>query len=540
MKDLRFSRRETVVGLGAAAIAIHAPVEARRLSRPQVTTALGRLRGIQRGNVKVFLGIPYAEPPVGGLRFRAPKAPKAWKGVREAVAYGAPSLQDNRDHPAWVDPLSGSEDCLYLNVWVPSGGASNKPVMVWFHGGGYQSGSGGLPLYDGSALAENGDVVVVTVNHRLNLFGYLWLGDLVPTYAGDASAGQQDLVASLKWVRQNINAFGGNPDNVTIFGESGGGGKVSALLATPSAQGLFHKAIVQSGSQQRVNDRLQATEIAKIALAAAGLGKPTPQLLSALPRSVLRSMTEAVERAPGLAFQPVVDGQFMPHQTWSDSAPAEAHGVPMLIGINGDESAAFLPDMRKEPMNDDEMRARFESSIGGSKLTDDQWSKLLTAYRLEMPTASRLELLVTIASDLWMRASSQNQVERKVRQGGAPVYVYEFNWKTPCFGGNWALHGIEIPFVFGNLTYGVAWDGEDNEELRAAADPKGERFRLARQAMQAWANFARTGNPSTPQISWPAFDLQTRQTLVLDREVAVVSDLHHNRRMICQRYPAGW
>ncbi|MBC2652779.1 carboxylesterase/lipase family protein [Novosphingobium flavum] len=543
MIDLHLTRRALVAAMGATAMATNAPLLAKAAGGSkglEVQTAQGRLRGKHEGKTKAFLGVPYAAPPVGPLRFRAPQPPKSWRGVRDAVTYGPPSIQNNRDHKAWVDPLPGSEDCLYLNVWVPDGKSPNKPVMVWFHGGGYESGSGGLPLYNGAALADHGDVVVVTVNHRLSLMGYLWLGDVDPSYASDSTPGQQDLVASLKWVRDNIAAFGGDPNNVTIFGESGGGGKVSALLATPSAKGLFHKAIVQSGSQQKVYTRAEASEITKIALSAVDLKTPTAAALSALPNSALWTMMLAVGKLPGLAFQPVVDGAFMPHQTWQDAAPPESLAVPMMIGVNADESVAFLPDMRKEPKDDAEMRARFAGSMGGKAFTDEEWGRVIQRYRALLPNASRLDLLVAMSSDFWMRSSAQNQAEKKVKQGGAPVFVYEFGWKTPCFGGSWSLHGIEIPFVFGNLDYGVAWDGEDSEASRAAADPKRDRFRLAAQTMSAWAAFAHSGNPSTPEIPWPAFDLQRRATLVLDREIKVVDDLHHDRRVFAQTFQSAW
>lgn len=545
MPDYTISRRR-LLAQGAALSALGmangmTPAIAATEEALVVSTRSGRLAGARSGSTRVFKGIPYAEPPVGPARFRAPRPPRPWKGIRRALAFGAPCIQNNVDHRAWVDAKPGSEDCLYLNVWTPAPSTASKPVMVWFHGGGFTSGSGGLPLYDGRNLAETGDVVIVTVNHRLNIFGYMWLGDLVPALVGDATPGQQDLVAALRWVNENIAAFGGDPKNVTIFGESGGGGKVNALLATPAARGLFQKAIVESGSQVFIDDRAQATDVARTALAAIGLAHPDIASLQSLPAAKLYDALKAAEnRYKTMAFQPVVDGRFMPRQTWLNGIPPESADIPMIIGTNSDESAAFLPDMRKQPIDDAELRARLAAAFGGPTFSDAEWAAFLGGYRQIMPQASRLDLLVAMSTDIWMWHSAIHQAGEKAAHGGAPVYMYEFAWKTPCFGGRWALHGIEIPFVFGNLTYGVAWDGEDNEAERAAADPAADRFRLADQTMRAWAAFAHHGNPSTPALAWPAYENGRRATMILDHRSRIVDDPNAARRALVEGLSLAW
>ncbi|BBD96783.1 carboxylesterase/lipase family protein [Sphingobium amiense] len=509
---------------------------------PVVTTRAGRLRGTTEGASLIFRGVPYAQPPVGPLRFRAPRPVRPWKGVRDALQFGAPSVQKNPAPPTWVDPLPASEDCLYLNVWAPKDKAPGpRPVMVWFHGGAYTSGSGGLAMYDGQHLSEAGDVVVVTVNHRLNIFGYLWLGDIDPRFTQDASAGQQDLVAALRWVSENIAAFGGDPRNVTIFGESGGGAKVNALLATPSAKGLFHKAIVQSGSQSRVMERAEATEVSRYALEAAGFDPAHPAGLESLTsEALLKGADAATKRFGILEFQPVIDGVFMPHQTWSSGAPPEGLGIPLMIGTNRHEGAGFVSRMHPEPADDAQMHQRYETALFVPKLTPDQWTPFLAGYRQAMPGASRTQILVAMATDGWLWQSAIHQAKAKAEQGGAPLFMYEFGWETPAFGGSWSLHALEIPFVFGHLTYGVAWDGTDSDAQRAQADPSGDRFRLSAQMMQAWAAFAHRGDPSTPALPWPQYDLARRATMIFDRQSHVELDPRTQRRALVEPLPLQW
>jgi para-nitrobenzyl esterase len=392
--------------------------------------------------------------------------------------------------------------------------------MVWFHGGGYWYGSAGAPLYDGGNLARSGDVVVVGVNHRLNAFGYMWLGDIVPELADEGNVGQQDLVAALRWVRENIANFGGDPQNVTIFGESGGGGKVSSLLATPSAVGLFHRAIVQSGSAARLQSKEEASETARLTLAALG---PGPFDLKRL-QSVKAEQLKAAAAALAGQYLPVLDGSFMTHQTWATGAPPESSGIPMMIGYNTHEMVAFQPDFA-DPISDDaELERRFRAVELVPVLSSEQYHTFLDGYR-------------AMSSDPVFMRLAKEQADIKAAQGARDVYVYEFTWRTPCFGGQWAVHGSELPLEFGNLSYAPAWDGKDSDALRAAADPQGHQARLSAEMITAWSSFARAGDPSTASLPWPAYDANTGTVMVLagaeskavpryaDQRYALVRDL---------------
>jgi para-nitrobenzyl esterase len=414
--------------------------------------------------------------------------------------------------------------------------------MVWFHGGIFSFGSAGAPVYDGARLADVADAVVVSVNHRLNIFGYLWLGDIIPELAAHATPGQRDLVAALRWVRDNIAAFGGNPRNVTIFGESGGGAKVGSLLATPSARGLFHKAIIQSGSQLAVLPRERATGAASAALEALGGGKFTLDRLQKLSSQDLKDAARTVEGA--MSFQPVVDGRFMPEQTWKDGAPVDSRGIPMMIGTNSHEAVLFLSEMTQPIGTDTELKRRFSTSgFQPPGMTDRQLDELVSVYRNAMPSGTRLELLIAMVTDVFMWHSALVQAEHKLADPKAsdPVYFYEFAWRTPCFGSSWALHAGELPFVFGNLTYPTAWDGKDDDAIRTADDPRGLRFVLAEQMMRAWGAFAHDGNPSTAELRWPEYNTVDRPTMVFDRgSSTVVHDRNGTRRRIIQQFPTVW
>lgn len=547
MTDSPTSRRRLSAAGGAehtsAAMAASASARAAQGDDGElvVSTRYGRVRGERAGAVRAFKGIPYAAPPVGRGRFRAPEAAQPWQGVRDATTLGHPCVQNNPDFPAWLDPEPESEDCLYLNVWTPTRTEGAKPVMVWIHGGAFTWGSAGAPVYDGAHLAEAADVVVVSVNHRLNIFGYLWLGDAVPELAAHGNLGQRDLVAALRWVSENVTDFGGDVRNVTVVGESGGGAKIGALLATPEARGLFHKAIIESGSQLAVKTREQANEVTEAAFAALGGGVFTEDRLLALSSDELRQVAGTVESdALGLLFQPVVDGRFIPEQTWQDGAPAGSRDVPMIIGTTSQETASFLPGMTDPIYTDAELRQRLATFSMAPALSQAQTDELIAGYRQALPSATRLDLLVAMTTDLWMWHSALLQAERKLTTPGA-VYFYEFAWRTPCLGSSWAAHSGQLPFVFGNLTYPTAWDGSDSDAQRAADDPTGQRFVLADQMMSAWGAFAHTGDPSTAQLKWPAYDLRTRVTMVFDRgSSAVESDRNAQRRRLIEGLPTVW
>ncbi|MFP3462790.1 carboxylesterase family protein [Arthrobacter globiformis] len=545
MSSFEISRRQVLSGTAAAigaavltgaASSKAAPPAAASSEGLVVSTRYGLLKGVRDGSIRSFKGIPYAAPPVGTRRFLAPQPPVAWNGVRDASTLGHPSIQDNPDYPAWLDPRPESEDCLYLNVWTPSRPNSEPlPVMVWLHGGGYIFGSAGAPVYDGAKLAETAGVVVVSINHRLNAFGYAWFGDIVPELAAHATPGQQDIVRALLWVRDNIAALGGDPANVTLFGESGGGGKVNSILATPSAKSLFHKGIIQSGAQRSVSTREQGTEVASAFLAELGPGKFDLQRLQNVSvQDIKRAASAVIGSMGGLSFQPVVDGSFMPQQTWQNGAPSPA--TPLIIGTNSHEGLTYLP-AQTEPESDEEMAKRFVGNYFAPPISTDEFYALLNEYRGVMGETSRLEILTAMLTDTFHWHSAVLQAEMQTTAGG-PAYFYEFAWETPCFEGTWAPHGAELPFVFGNQTYATAWDGQDTDNLRAADDPAGDRFRLADEVMNAWGSFAHTGNPSTGALRWPSYDSTSRATMVFARGNSYLeNDRNSARRNLISNVP---
>ncbi len=508
-------------------------------ARPIVDTAYGRLAGERIGSVDRYRGIPYAASPVGKRRFLSPAPPAPWSGTRMATSLGHPCPQDNPDYPNWLDPVPESEDCLFLNVWTPARARSSElPVMVWLHGGGCRYGSAGAPGYDGAVLADRADAVVVSVNHRLNVFGYLWLGDVVPGLAAHAMPGQRDIVAALAWIRDNIAGLGGDAGNVTLFGQSGGGLKISALLATPEAKGLFHKAIIQSGSQLSVMNRDDANKITAAVLEKLGATRMDLDRLQEFSVQQLKEAARAVvDEVGGLAFQPVVDGSLLPRQTWAQGAPPESRDIPLMIGTTSHDGLAALED--GTPIeSDEELKRQFLASEWIAPLPEGTFERLVRHHRKISPGMTRRELLVAMITDLGMLAPAVRQAEKKLADRGAPVYFYEFAWRTPCYDSSWAIHSVELPFVFGNLVQGTAWDGLDDDALRSAHDPANERYRLAEETIAAWAAFAHRGNPSTPSLYWPEYVLQTRSTMVFDRGGSTVeNDRNAARRMLTDGLP---
>lgn len=495
-------------------------------------TRQGPLRGRLIDGVAEYKGVAYAASTAGANRFLPPAPPPRHRGVKSALDFGDQCTQVKRlrstdPYPDWVDASPMSENCLCLNIWIPAmERGSARAVMVWMHGGGYSRGSAGVPIYDGHNLAAKGNVVVVSVNHRLNIFGYAQVaGNADERFAASGNAGQLDLIAALGWVRDNIAEFGGDPSNVTIFGESGGGGKVSALLAMPAAQGLFHKAIVQSGSGLDAIPRDEADAAAARVYRQLGLKLGDVASLQRVSAAALYDCYEKLttasssSAAPAVRFGPVVDGRSIPRQTWTPDAPAGAHAVPMLIGINSDETAAFIDTALAAPIADDAVLLAKIKKYGDRTRAAAVGASLIDHYRAAMPALSRQQLLVRITTDIGMWRRALTQAERKHAAGGAPAYLYEFGWTTPCLGGAWALHALEVPFVFGNLDYGVSWDAKDSAAVRAAADPNGDRYRLSEQMIAIWTSFARTGNPTIAALGdWPGYTPERRYTMLLSRE----------------------
>jgi para-nitrobenzyl esterase len=433
------------------------------------------------------------------------------------TAYGAPAIQSGLapgerrtsagDPPAPDEPAS-SEDCLFLNVWTPGLDAKARPVMVWLHGGGFANGSGGAAMYDGAALARKGDVVTVTLNHRLNVFGYLHLEEAFgAAYAHSGVAGMLDIVLALQWVRDNIAAFGGDPGNVTLFGESGGGWKVSLLMAMPGAKGLFHKAIIQSGPGLTGKPRAEAAATAATLLKA--LGIKTPGDLAATPTDILSRASVELGGEIMRLYTPVVDGEVLPRDPFTPDAPALAAQIPLLIGTNKDENTLFMFNHPRFGAFTEEDVARVAKTAVGPRA-----ESLIAALRETFPDYSPTHLMAAVGTASGMWGGSITLAERKAEQD-APVWMYLLTWETPVARGRLKCpHALEIPLVFDNVEKARSFVGR-GDEPQAIAD----------QMSSAWLAFARSGNPNTPALpAWPAYDATRRATMVFDIQSRVAED----------------
>ena len=540
---LRLDRRRFLVQSALAGAALLVPCRrawAAGAGEPVVDTTSGKIRGVRVDGIDAFKGIPYGASTAGANRFMPPQKPAPWGGVREALDWAghAPQAFAGRRRPE-VAHLSGvpdkvpvSEDCLTLNLWTGGLDGGKRPVMVWFHGGAFSYGSANTPRTAGANLARRGDVVVVTVNHRLNIFGFLDLGELGgEKFAHSGNAGVLDLVATLEWVRDNVANFGGDPGNVTIFGQSGGGGKVSALLAMPAAKGLFQRAIVMSGAGIRMAEHERATKLADAVLGEVGLTANQLDILQTLPlERLLAAIAPAQKKVAPAGFRlldrygfgPVVEGHDLPHHPFDPAATDLSDDVPVMVGGTRDENALFLaPDdtVWNRTLGEDELKTRV------AKVAPGNTDAVLALYRRMHPGMNPAELLIEITTDsnFWVR--SVLLAERKAAKSKAPVYMYSFNWQTPVFDGKlMAPHALDVPFVFDTLD-AVGITGH------APAAPA-----IAAAELATWAGFARAGTPDNKAIPhWPAYTAADRATMMIDTEWRVQTDPQHEARLLWTR-----
>ncbi len=494
----------------------------------------GKLRGAFADGIYSFKGVPYGQSTAGPGRFMRPRKPQQWTGVRDALALGEQAPQPERPiRPAntWIRSMvPTSETCLYLNVYTPAvrdGG--KRPVMVWMHGGGYFTGSGGAPGLDGSNLARRGDVVVVTLNHRLNAFGYCHLAEAGgDPFADSGNAGMLDIVIALEWVRDNIGEFGGDAGNVTIFGQSGGGSKVAVLMTMPAAKGLFHKAIMQSSSSHL---RLASAENAARAAAQlmAEVGVESADAMRGVDAdALLQGYRAAVQANYGNdSFRPVVDGRSILNHPFDLGAPDLAGDIPLLIGSCETEKSFYdiTLDPAKLALTADQLRADVKRFVG---IDEGAACDLIAAYQERRGGASERDLFNVISSDHMYRRNAIAAAEIKSQRGGAPAFLYEFTWKTPVLGGMLKTpHTLCIPFVFGTV-----------ETAREFVGTGPEQTALMDTVMETWLAFARTGNPNNARLpDWTPYDAADRTTMVFDNECGPVQDPKREDRLTIEACP---
>jgi len=519
MGQLQATRRSLLFGAAAvsaaAGLGLGASARAAGSMFAVAETTAGKVRGFVTDGIRSFKGVPYGESTAGANRFMAPVKVKPWAGVRPAYGFGPMAPQDKPsqadDYTRAIDwdrhPGAMGEDCLVLNVWTPGlADGKRRPVMVYFHGGGFFNGTGGLPGFDGDALSRFGDVVVVTVNHRLNAFGYINLADVAGArFAAAGSAGLLDLIASLEWVRDNAEAFGGDPAKVMIFGQSGGGRKVSALLAMPAAKGLFHAAAVHSGSMVVGATREDSARAAEALLKALDIPKTRAADLQKVPFEAIMDAQLSLRGQVTRDFKPVVDGRYLPQDPFDPAAPTVSADVPVMITTMLEDGAN-----RRGPFKI--TAAQLADSVAKEVGAADA-ARVLEAYRAAWPGATPFQIQSRLLTDRNHRWRAHIQGERKAAQKRAAVYMYRFDFPSPAFGGEFgAVHGTDVELGFHNWRQLISGN-------------TAEARRMADMLAPTLVAFARTGNPNNPAIpNWPAYTPEQRATMLFNLETHAVND----------------
>ena len=508
---------------------------------PYAQTRSGKIRGYFSGEVAVFKGIPYGAD-TAARRFREAEREQSWAGVRDCSEFGESASQLGADGP-------GSEDCLFLNVYAPGFGRekasrsiANRPILIYLHGGGYNTGSGSSRLYDGVRLCQRGDVLVITLNHRLNVFGYLYLGELDANMASSGNVGQLDLVQALRWVAQHAQEFGGDANNVTLFGQSGGGAKIATLMAMPATQptipassnssvltqGLFHRAWTMSGQQVTAAGPRAAAGRTLILLDALKLRPGEWRKLLALPVATLLEASQCRDpsRVENMAlyFGPVLDGRSLPRHPFFPEAPAQSAHIPMVIGNTHDETRAFLG---KDPANFSISWDDLPERLRGQQYLDLPVDVVVEKYRAWYPkyTPSDVFFAATTAARSWRGAVLE--AEARARQANN-TWVYQLDWRSPQADGKLgAMHTLDIPLVFDNIK-------NAGEQTGTSAQAQA----LADQMSEALIAFARSGNPNHKRLPhWPNYQLERRETMIFDAKPKLQFDPRGQERKLFEQVP---